>query len=157
MTRQALFECTFEIANHMQVKNVFDGGVIGCIMLHFKPSALIRWRAENRQVSMEKFQKWGSTAFHQLQGFSILANFGNPILTVGTDVILQVFDSLSGRIKVNIQLVVNSLARIFDTQSKIRDIVMCSICTILNDIGSFDWPSQGYPSRLLICLCTANL
>jgi hypothetical protein len=49
----------------MQVENVGDGGVVGCIVLQFKPSALVWWSAENSQVSVAKFQKRESTDIHQ--------------------------------------------------------------------------------------------
>ena len=43
----ALFERSFELAHHMQVENISDSRVIGCVMLHFKPSTFIRRSAEN--------------------------------------------------------------------------------------------------------------
>jgi len=62
----------------MQVENIGHVGVIGCLVLHLKPSALIWWSAENSQVSMTQCQKRESTDIHQSQGLFILANFGQP-------------------------------------------------------------------------------
>ena len=52
MMGRALFERSFKLVYSMQMENVGDGGVVGCVMLHFKPSALVWWSAENSQVSM---------------------------------------------------------------------------------------------------------
>ena len=49
----------------MQVKNVGDGGVVGCVVLHFKPSALVWWSAENSQVSVTQFKIRESTDIYQ--------------------------------------------------------------------------------------------
>jgi hypothetical protein len=67
-------------------------------MLDFKPGALIRGSAENSQVPMTQFQVGESTRFRQKQGLVILANVGEPKLTVGAVVILEVFDGAIGRI-----------------------------------------------------------
>ena len=103
----------------MQVENVSDKGVVGCIVLHFKPSALVWWSPENSQVSVTQSQKRESTDIHQLQGLSILANFGKPKLAVGTFVVSEVFDCGICRGHANSQAVVSSLTRVFDTQTKI--------------------------------------
>jgi hypothetical protein len=71
----------------MQVKNVGDGGVIGCIMLHFKPCALIRGSAENSQLSMTQFQIREGTDINQSQGLIILANIWKPKCTISSVVI----------------------------------------------------------------------
>jgi len=77
-------------------------------------------------------------------------------LTVGTDVILKVFDGLICRIEVNIQLVIESLARIFDVKAKVRDVVIPEIGTILDCIGALDWTADGCPSRGRVCLSAAH-
>jgi hypothetical protein len=118
----------------VQVKYVGDGGVIGRIMLHFEPGALIRGRAENNEVSLTQYQIGESAGFRQQQGLVILANVGEPKLTVGVVVILEVFDGPIGRIYVNVQLVIESLARIFDVKAKVRDVVVRLVCTILHCI-----------------------
>ena len=82
----------------MQVKYVDDGGVIGCIMLHFQSGTLIRGGAEKSQVTVLQFQIRESTGFRQEQGLVILANFGEPKLTFGAFVILEVFVGPIGRI-----------------------------------------------------------
>ena len=82
----------------MQVENVCDGGIVGCIVLHFKPSALVWWSAENSQVSVTQFQIRESTDIDQLQGLFILANVGQPKWTVGASVIFEVFDSRMSRV-----------------------------------------------------------
>ena len=71
--------------------------------------------------------------------------------------ILEVFDSCVGRTQVNIQLVVDGLARIFHIHAKVREVVIEVITTIFYGIGSFDWTSQGYPLRLLVSLLAAHL
>jgi len=116
-------------------------------MLHFKPRALIRRSTENSQVSVVQFEIWESTDFRQSEGLIILANFGQPKLTVGAIVILEVFEGPIGWIQVNIQLVIKSLARILDLHAKVRYVVVYIICTILYDIGPLDWTSDGHPSR----------
>ena len=98
MVGRAGFERSFEFACYVQVKNVGDGGVIGRIMLHFEPSALIRGRAENSEVPVTQYQIGESAGFRQQQGLVILANVGEPKLTVGALVILEVFDGPIGRI-----------------------------------------------------------
>jgi len=95
---RAGFERSFEFACYVQVKYVGDGGVIGRIMLHFEPGALIWGRAENSEVPLTQYQIWKSTGFHQQQGLFILANVGEPKLTVGAVVISEVFDGPIGRI-----------------------------------------------------------
>ena len=98
MVGRAVFERSFEFACYVQVKYVGDGGVIGRIMLHFEPGALIRGRAENSEVPVTQYQIWESAGFRQQQGLVILANVGEPKLTVGAVVILEVFDGPIGRI-----------------------------------------------------------
>ena len=92
------FECSFEFACYVQVKYVSDGGVIGRIMLHFEPGALIGGRAENSEVPVTQYQIGESAGFRKQQGLVILADFGEPKLTVGAVVILEVFDGHIGRI-----------------------------------------------------------
>jgi len=92
-------------------------------------------------------QKRESTRLHQSQGLIILANFRQPKLAVGTLVKLHIFDSCMCRVHVNILLVVNSLARILDIHAKIRNIIICDIFILSNDIGSFDWASEECPFR----------
>jgi hypothetical protein len=48
----ALFERSFDLAFSVQVENVGDGGVVGCVVQHFKPGALVWWSAKNSQVSV---------------------------------------------------------------------------------------------------------
>jgi len=88
----ALFERSFELVYRMQMENVGDGGVVGCVVLHFKTSALVWWSHENSQVSLTQFQIRESTDIHQSQGFFILANCGEPKWTVGASMIFEVFD-----------------------------------------------------------------
>ena len=90
-----------------------------------------------------------------MQGLRILANLGKPKMTVGTIVILQVFDSRIPRIQVDATLVVDSLARIFDTHTKIRDVVVRFIFAIFNSIWSFDGASDWNISWTHICLKAA--
>jgi hypothetical protein len=80
----ARFERSVELAYHMQEENVGDGRIIGCVVLDLKSGALIRRSAENSQVSVTQFQKGESTGLRQEQGLVILANLGEPKLTVGT-------------------------------------------------------------------------
>jgi len=82
----------------MQVENVSDGGVVGCLVLHFKPSALVWWGAENSQVSMTQSQIRESTDIYQLQGLFILANFCEPKWTVGACMIFEVFNGRMCRV-----------------------------------------------------------
>ena len=99
----------------VQVKNVGDERVIGCPVLYFKPSALIRRSAENSKVSVSQFEKRESADIHQLQGPSILAYRCEPKLAVSPIVIFEVFDGRTCRVEVNILgFVVYSLARVFD-------------------------------------------
>jgi hypothetical protein len=67
-------------------------------------------------------------------------------------VILEVFDSSIGRIEVNSQLVIESLARILDIQAKIRDVVVLIILTILHQIGTLDWTSDEHLFWRRTCL-----
>ena len=140
----------------MQVENFCDGGVIGCVVLNFKPSALVWWSAENSQVSVTQFQKIKSTDIDQSQGLFILANIGKPKLTVGTSVIFEVFNGLVLWVRVNIHHVVYSLTRIFNVHAKVRNIVVQLIFTVFNHIESLDWTSDGHPSKRSICLPTAH-
>ena len=133
----------------MQEKYVSNGRVIGCIMLHFKLGALIWWGTEDSQVSLTQSQKRESTRLHQSQGLLIIANFWNPKATVGTIVILHVFDSLISRAHVNMLVVVYSLARIVYVKSKVGDIVIKIISTIFIGIGPFEWTSYRNPFRQL--------
>jgi hypothetical protein len=73
-------------------------------------------------------------------------------LTVGAIVKLEVFDCPIGRIKVYLQLVIESLARIFDVKAKVRNVVIEDITTILHCIRALDWTTDGYPSRRRFCL-----
>ena len=113
--------------------------------MHFKPSALIRGSGGNSQVSLRQFN-WREILDEPpvLQEYAL----GKPKLTVGAIVIFEVFDSCVGRTQVNLQLVVDGLARIFHIHAKVRDVVIIEITAIFNYIGSFDWTSQGYPFRL---------
>ena len=157
MLRRTLFDISFVFADHIQVKHVGYYGFVGRLMLYRKLSALIEWSAENSQVSVKQFKKSERTGIGQSQGLRILANFAKPKFAVGAIVIFEVFDSCVGRTQVNIQLVVDGLARIFHIHAKVRDVVIKVITTIFNYIGSFDWTSQGYPLRLLISLLAAHL
>ena len=80
------------------MENVCDGGDVGCVMLHFKSSALVWWSAENSQVSITQFEKRESTDIHQSQSLFILANFGKPKWTVGTVMIPKVFNGFMLRL-----------------------------------------------------------
>ena len=77
-------------------------------------------------------------------------------MTVGAIVKLEVSDCPNGRIKFNLQLVIESLARIFDVKAKVRDVVIILICTILDCIGALDWTADGYPSRRRFCLSAVH-
>jgi len=153
---RALFEGSFKPVYRMQVENVGDRGVIGCIVLHFKPSALVWWSAENSQVSVAKFQKRESTDIHQSQGLFILANFGQPKCTVGASVILQVFNGLMLQVQENIQLVIYSLTRIIDIHAKVRGVVVLSIFAVFNYVEALYWTYDGHPSRRFICFSAAH-
>ena len=98
MVGRAGFERSFKFACYVQVKNVGDGGVIGRIMLHFEPGALIRGRVEDCQVPVTQSQIGESARLRQQQGLVILANVDEPKLTVSAVVILEVFDGPIGRI-----------------------------------------------------------
>ena len=107
----------------MEVKNVDYVRVIRGKMLHFKPGALIRWRAENSQVSFAQLKIRESTGLHELQGFGI-ASIGKPKPTVGSSMELEVFDGFILRIHVNLQTdVIYNLTRIVDIHAEIRDQV----------------------------------
>ena len=109
----------------MQVKNVDDEGVVRCVVLHFKPGALVWRSAENSQVSLTQFQKREGTGIHQSQGLIILANVGEPKLTVDAIVVFEVFDRRMCRVQVNILGgIVYSLTRIFNIHAKVRDVVI---------------------------------
>ena len=62
----------------MQVKDVGDEGFVRCLVLHFKPGALVWRSAENSEVSLVQSQKREGTDIDQLQGLIILANVGEP-------------------------------------------------------------------------------
>ena len=47
-------ENSFGLGDHMQVDNIGDDWVIGCVVLHFKPSARVWWSAENSQISLSQ-------------------------------------------------------------------------------------------------------
>ena len=70
--------------------------------------------------------------------------------------VLEVFDSFVLRIQVNIPLVVESLARIFDVKAKVRDVIVVFISMILHYIGPLDWTSDEHPSRRCTCLSAAD-
>jgi len=64
----------------------------------------------------------------------------------------EVFNGSIVRIEVNIQMVIESLAGIFDTHAKVRDIILSSILTIFNQKGSLNWTFDGCPTRRSIAL-----
>ena len=154
----ALFERSFELVFSMQVENVGDDGIVGCVVLNFKPSALVWWSAENSKVSVTQFEKRESADIHQLQGPSILAYRCEPKLAVSPIVIFEVFDGRMCRVEANILGgVVYSLARVFDSQTKVRDVVLVFILIVFNDIGSFDRTSHWMPSRIVVCIYAADI
>jgi len=57
----ALFEGGLSFAYGVQVENVGDGEVVGCVVLHFEPSALVWWSAEDSQVSITQLKIGEST------------------------------------------------------------------------------------------------
>ena len=130
----ALFERSFELVYGMQVENVGDGRVVGCVMLHFKPGALVWWSAENSQVPVTQFQIRESTDIHQLKGLFILAYFGKPKCTIGAIVIFEVFNGLILRLRVYILLVIYSLTWVFDVHAKVRDVLILMIFKNFNYI-----------------------
>jgi len=67
-------------------------------------------------------------------------------MTVSTIVVLKVFDGLILRVRVNIQHVVYSLARVFDIHAKVRDVFKEIILIIFSYIGALDWTSDEHPS-----------
>jgi hypothetical protein len=141
----------------MQVEDVCNGGVVGCVVLHFKPRALVWWSAENSKVSMIQLKIRESADIHQLQGLFILANCGQPKWTVGALVILKVFNGIILRPGVNIHLVIYSLTRIFDVYAKVRDVVLVPIFISLNYVEALDWTSKGrQPSRRNVFLSAAH-
>ena len=135
----------------MEVKNDDLWRIIRGVMFHFKPSALIRWSADNSKVPVGQFEERVSTRFDQTQGLRILANFRNPKETVGSFMIFEVFYSRTGWIQVNIQFIVYCLAWIFDTHAKVLGH------TNYNGIRSFDWTSKSNPFRRRICFITAHV
>jgi len=141
----------------MQVEDVGDGGVIWCVMLHFKPSALVWRSAENSEFSVAQFQERKSTDVDQIQGLFILANVGKPKLTIGALVIPDVFDGLILWIHVEFQFVVESLTRVFDIHTKVRDIIIFIILSTFSYKGSLDWTYDGYPSGRRPCLSAAHI
>ena len=74
MGDRTFFDGSFEFIDHVEIKNVCCGGAIGGHVLYFKPDALIRWGAEDSQLSLEQFKKRESAGFDQTQGLIILAN-----------------------------------------------------------------------------------
>ena len=64
----------------------------------------------------------------------------------------KVFNGPFVRIEANIQMVIESLAGIFDTHAKVRDIILSSILTIFNQKGSLNWTFDGCPTRRSIAL-----
>jgi len=130
----ALFERRFELVYGMQVENVGDGRVVGCVMLHLKPGALVWWSAENSQVPVTQFQIRESTDIQQLKGLLILAYFGQPKCTIGAIVIFEVFNGLILRLRVYILLVIYSLTRVFDVHAKVRDVLIMNIFKNFNYI-----------------------
>jgi len=141
----------------MQVEDVGDGRVVGCIMSYFKSSTLIWRSAEYSQVSLTQFQIRESTGINQLQRLFILANVGQPKVTISAIVKLEVFGSRIPRIQVNSHFVIENLARIIDVQAKVRYVVIVYVLTIFNYIGSLDWTYDWCPFRRQICLSTAHL
>jgi len=77
---------------------------------------------------MAQFKKRKSTGLDQTQGLFILASFVEPKLTVGAWMVFQVFDCRVAWSQVDFPLVVDSLARIFDSQPKVFDVVGETIC-----------------------------
>jgi hypothetical protein len=118
----------------MQVENVGDGRVVGCVVLHFKPGALVWWSAEDSEVSVTQSQKGERTGFQQSQGLVILTNFGQPKLTIGAIVIPEVFDGSLRWIQVNIQVVIESLARVFNIHTQVGGVVRMIIFIDFNYI-----------------------
>jgi hypothetical protein len=142
----------------MQVENLGDGRVVGCDVLHFKPSALVWWSAENNQVSVAQFQIRESTDIHQSQGLFILANFGEPKWTVGSSVIFEVFNRRMIRVKANfLEGIVHGLTRVFDKHVKVRDVILLTSFTVFHHGEALDWTSDGHPSRRGICLSSAHI
>jgi hypothetical protein len=116
----------------MQVENVCDRGFVGRVVLHFKPGALVWWSAEDSQVSVTQSQKGERTGFQQPQGLVILTNFGQPKLTIRAIVIPEVFDGSLLWIQVNIQVVIESLARVFNIHAQVGDVVRMIILIHFN-------------------------
>jgi hypothetical protein len=142
---RASVERSFGAAEGMQVKHVGNMGTVRCIVLHFEPSALVEWRAENSQVSLAQLQKGESTDVHQMQGLGILANCAQPKRAVGAFVIPEVSGSRIAGIQGDFALVVDCLAWVFDIKAKVRDVVLNGIFVlwcILNGEGSFDRASD---------------
>ena len=54
---RTLFEGSFHVANHMEVKDCGYDRIIGGTVLHFKPNALFRRSAGNSQVSVNQLKK----------------------------------------------------------------------------------------------------
>ena len=145
MVGRARLERSFETAECVQVKNVFDRGAVRCIVLHFKPGALVEWRAEDSQASLAQLQKGESTDVHQMQGLGILANCAQPKRTVGAFVIPEVSGGRVAGSQGDFEVVVDGLARVFDIHAKVRDVVLKVIFVlwcILNDEGPLDRASH---------------
>ena len=137
------------------MKNFDDEGVFRGFVLYFKPSALV-WRSvENSQVSLAKLEKRESTDVVQMQGLWILANLAQPKLAVGAFVILEVSGGRVAGSQVDITVVVDSLARIFDIQAKVWDVFLSVIRCVwfmCDEIGPFEWPSHENLYWWCVCL-----
>ena len=108
----------------MQIKNVGDEGVVRCLVLYFKAGALVRWSAEHSEVSLAQSQKREGTDIDQFQGLIILANVGEPKQTIGAIVVLEVFDRGVRVVKIDSLDVIYQLARVFNIDAKVRDVVI---------------------------------
>ena len=126
-------------------------------MLHFKTSTLIRWSAENSQLSLNYLKKRKRARVYQAQSLRILTNSRKPKMTVGAIVVPEVFGSRIPRIKVDIQLVVYDLTRISNAHAEVRDVFVYSIFITFDCIRSFDWTSNGNPIRRNIGRITAYI
>ena len=124
MVGRARVERSFGTAERVQVKHVGDRGAVRCLMLHFEPSALVEWSAENSQVSLAQLQKGERTDVHQMQGLGILANCAQPKRTVGAFVIPEVSGGRVAGSQGDFEVVVDGLARVFDIHAKVRDVVL---------------------------------
>ena len=71
--------------------------------------------------------------------------------------ILHVFDSRVPWSQVDVLVIIDSLARIFDSDAKVRDVIKKLIFTVFNGKWSFGWTSQENPFRRSFSFSAADV